>query len=38
MGFSFAGAIMMPEGPNFDKYFCVDDNTLDEEFILHFAL
>jgi hypothetical protein len=29
---------MMPEGPNFDQYFCVDDNTSDEELILHFAL
>lgn len=38
MWFSFAWAIMMPDGPNFDEYFCIDDNTSDEEFVLHFAL
>jgi hypothetical protein len=29
---------MMPNGPSFDQYFCIDDNTTDEEFVLHFAL
>lgn len=38
MWFSFAWAIMMPEGPNFDEYFCIDNSTSDEEFVLHFAL
>lgn len=38
MWFSFAWAIMMPEGPNYDKYFCINDNTSDETSVLQFAL
>jgi hypothetical protein len=38
MWFSFAWVVMMPEWPNFDKYFCVNDNTSDEKLVLHFAL
>jgi molybdopterin/thiamine biosynthesis adenylyltransferase len=38
MGYSCASLIFMPDGPNFDKYFGVDENTSYDDLIIHFAL
>lgn len=38
MGYSSASLIFMPEGPNFDQYFNITDNSSYNDLMLHFWL